>query len=373
MLVLQTVIVYTLLFCLMLYFSILTAKTKKIKYICYSCLIYAVVFGLRYGVGADFFGYLKAYEYYKLYGIFWRQMEVGFQYLIQYVASLHLSYSSFFGIIAFIQITLLYYALKDNKQIYPFLTVSFFLGCTWLMFCNGLRQAISLCILYVAVNYIIQSKVWKFYILAFIACLFHTSAVILFLFYPILHWKSDWTPKVRIQLICLCIALVIMYSNYAQNFVEQMNGIVQYVGYGHYVKNWSSDIYDSAKVGSIGVGFYITLFINIILICCSEKVKKWSKDKYFTSIYNLFFVGCLLKYAFLNSLLVMRLSDYFIGFDFIVGAYTLYYLYQMRRNFFMVLLGLYCLTFCGVLYMMKENTSLYIFSFQEELFDIKKK
>lgn len=373
MLILQTIIVYTLLFCLMLFFSVFVAKTKKTKYIYYSCLLYAVVFGLRYGVGADFFGYLKAYEYYKLYGYFFRQMEIGFLYLIQFVSSLQLDSSWFFGIVAFIQVALLHYALKDNKPIYPFLTISFFLGCTWLMFCNELRQTISLCILYVAINYIIQSKFWKFYILAAVACMFHSSAIILFLFYPLLHWKSDWTPKVRTQLIYLCIALVVMYSNYAQNFIEQMNGIVEYVGYGHYVKNLSSDIYNSAKVGSIGVGFYITLFINITLICCSEKVKRWSKDQYFISIYNLFFIGCLFKYAFLNSLLVMRLSYYFIGFDFIVGAYTLYYLYQKRRNVFIYLLGLYCLTFCGVLYMMKENTSLYIFSFQEELFDIKKK
>lgn len=367
----QTLFVYVLLFLIMFLCGRKTAQTGKMTYVYVACLLYAIIFGLRYGVGVDFFGYLNGYESIRLYGAEQSKQEIGFFYLTKFIAQLNLHYGFYFAIIAYLQVRLITEAVKQDKYIYPMLSVTFILGCIWLSYCNGLRQILAFCIYAYAIRCIIEKRPFKYYLLLSIAFLFHKSALLLIIFYPIFRKKKEWISNIKLQYLCLAIALLMMYTGYVQNFIKQMESVLSLTGYDVYTQGEYSKYMISSTNISLGMGFFITLIQNVLIIYQSNNAKKWLNNAYFTIIYNLFFLGVLIKYVFISSQLVNRINYYFLGFDYLVGAYVLYYLYRKKRNLFYVLLALYILTFVAILYRMNENTALYIFNFQDSLFYIK--
>ena len=69
----------------------------------------------------------------------------------------------------------------------------------------------------------------------------------------------------------------------------------------------------------------------------------------------------------------LRNFSYFYYFHIFVATYTLFYFKKRNRRMFSTFLILYCLLFIGYMYNMEENTSLFIFCWQNEYFDIKQK
>lgn len=364
---LQTICVYILLLVLMLISFKKVSKTNKLRYAIGGILAYALMAGLRYGVGVDFFNYLEYYEYFRKSGIPLVNHEIGFQYLTNLIASLDLHYSYYFGIIAFLQIFLITLVIKDDKKIFPYIAYTFVLGCIWLSYCNGLRQIIAFCIWALSIQFIVKKKILLHYILILLAFTFHSSALLLIIFYPIFQKRQEWFANIKIQLLLLIISLGMMMTNYIQNFISMIEHILILSGYESYTRDYYSNMVMSESL-SIGIGFFLTLTINIIIICQNNNIKKWLNNIFFTIIYNLYFIGVLIKYAFISSQLVNRLNYYFLGFDYIIASYCMYYFYKQNRRFFYILIILYIFLFIGTMYRMEENTSLYIFNFQQEFF-----
>ena len=368
---LQSLIVYIGLFLLMFVLAEKSYRTKNNLFIFVGIICFSIVFGLRYGVGNDFFAYLRQYEDFRLYNIDLPEEEIGFFSLMKFIAMLNLHYGFFFGFVAFLQISLLYLSIKCDRYLYRFVLITFFLSCTWLSFCNGLRQIIALCIWIYALRYVEKKQVIQHYLLLYLATLFHSSAYVLFLFYPILKWRHEWFSKVKIQLILLSISLLVMFSGFVSNLVGHFEQVLIASNYGVYLEDRYSHEIFSSKL-EIGLGFYITLFLNVLIIIYSKKFKAFLKSDYLTIIYNLFFVGILIKYAFINSHLISRINYYFYGFDFIVGGYFLAFLFYKKSNILYVAMLIYVLTFVAFMYKMSDNTALFIFNFQDSLFYLKK-
>lgn len=356
----------------MMYFSYIGREEKKWKYMLYAFIAYAVVFGLRYGVGVDFFNYLENYQTYITSEGKWGgtdDFELGFELLTEACAFFNLHYSAYFGIIAFIQCFFTFLAFKEDFKIYPFLIFTFMVGCSWLTYSNGLRQIIVVSIWIYAVKMIAQNKVIAFYTLCIISILFHNSAAILFLLYPIFRYKNDILVSIRGQLLLLGGALIIMNISFVQSLLSQLDTLIELSGYGAYrSQNIASLVEEKAH---IGIGFIITLSTIIILIFLSKQVKEFVNTKYYNIIYNLFVIGFCLKYIFLNSQLFSRINYYFINVTFIVAAYTIRYAHQHNKKLYYALLGLYGLTFIATLSRAQENTALYIFCWQDDLFHLK--
>lgn len=134
--------------------------------------------------------------------------------------------------------------------------------------------------------------------------------------------------------------------------------------YDHYLER--ADLEDMVeKKVSKGIGFYGILITDLILVAYSNKVKKYFLyDSYYNRIYNLFFIGVLIRYAFLTSLLIQRVNYYFYFFRFIIAAYTLLYAKNHNKFIFIALVLLILLYFIGTLSSMEINTSLYKFFWQ---------
>lgn len=363
---LQTVIIYLTLFGIMFFLSKKAVRYKSWKYIIGILLIYSVIFGIRYGVGMDFLVYLESYEskgvskysYVDLY-------EPGFMAIIKIFSFLNLHFSFFFGFVAFLQLYYVFKTFRYNFELYPYLVYTFMIGCVWLDFSNGLRQILALCFFIYSLS-LLDKKHWLItsFIYILLAASMHKSAILLIILCVLLHKKDIWFNNLKIQFVAFVLAFIIGNIGFVQQVIEQFDVVLSYMQYDHYLERTDLEDMVEKKV-SKGIGFYGILITDIILVACSNSVKRYFYyNPYFKRIYNLYFIGVLIRYAFLTSLLIQRVNYYFYFFKFVIAAHTLLYAKKHNKLIFVALIFLYLLLFIGTLSSMEINTSLYKFFWQ---------
>lgn len=371
MLAFNTILIYISLFTIMFLLCKSANKENNWGYVFLAVIVYAIVFGCRYGVGKDFFTYEFIY-YAALNGfIEIPNWEIGFIFIIKTLAKLRLHSSIFFGVIAFLQLILVFASVKKDRYVYAYLVFTYMIGCIWLAFSNGLRQELAFCFFVFALAFTDKKEWAKHYFFIVMAISMHNSAYLLLMFYPILLYKKEWFTNTKLQLALLILSYLIgeskLLSQYLFLFDEifSINAISD--SYGVYL-GYEDKLYSEVTKG---LGYYIILLVDIILVANSTKIKKYICSNYLTVIYNFFFIGVILKHALIESHLIQRVNYYFYGFQFIVAAYALYYFYKsMSYKYFNLLLSLYMLTFVANMLKMESHTALFRFFWEKDLFII---
>lgn len=366
---LQTLFVYILIAVVLLFFCQLAAERKYWNFILIGIFIYSVIMGLRYGVGADFFGYMENYIAVLNGDIPNEKFEIGFSVLMCFLAYLDFSSTVFFAVIAFLQLYFIFKLVKSFPSVYVFLAFTFVFGCIWLTYANGLRHQLAFCLFAYSLYFVYIRNVHLHYLFLLLAICFHKSAILLLPIYPLFLVSNDWFRSIKLQYVLLFLSILLMNSNNVNIIIEHLDDAIYYLGYSEYIE--SDNISLVRDNVSKGMGFYVILLVNIVLIYFSYDVKKKYSSSFFSIIYSLYFIGVLWRYLFLNSQVFSRINYYFYGFEYIVAAFTLSYLYQNRSKWFYCLSGLYLFLFIGCMYRMNENTALYIFNWQNDLFYLK--
>lgn len=369
---LQTILVYSGLTAFMYHCSRKYRRYGSWSIIFIACVTYAVIFGCRYGVGNDYFGYLAFYndllKFPEL--IQFENFEIGFRYLSKIIAYFECHYTVFFGITSFIPIYIIFLTFKNERSIYPFLIIAFMFGCQWLYVEDAIRQSIAVSLWIISIKFIAEKNYKLHYLFLIIALYFHKSSAFLFPFYLLLNWKSEWFKSLKFQYIVLFVAIILMYVNLTQYILSPIEAIARYSGYGFFVDNGLNSEFLRDDV-NIGLGVFLSILINSIIIFYSNRIKSDSNNAYYKYAYNLYYLGVCCHYAFINSHLIIRFTEYFYILGFIMGAYTLRYLFYYRRFYYYVLLFLYLLTFIAILLKMDTNTTRFIFFWQDDLFYLK--
>lgn len=358
----QTLLVYFLVTIILIGFSRINSKENILFIpvgIFISIILYSLIFGIRYGVGRDFFAYLNSYEFAAERGYILREGEWGFDKLTLFFAGLGLHYSLFFSFIAFIQIYFLSLSFKTNKRLLSYIFMSFMLICTFLSWMNGLRQIIALSIFIYAINFALEKKTWKYFVLILIAYLFHSSAIILLPLYFFIIKANQLIPKIKYQIIFFVLSLLLA-GKFNESIFGSIPGIIELFGYSHYSE------YKNNSELSLGLGYYIIIILNLFLILKSDKVRRYLNDRKFDTIYSLFFIGCIWNYIFLGSIPLNRPNYYLYGLNFIVVGYYLYTFSKLKHikeyNFYYILLiVLISLIFLGYMVSYEENTMKFLF------------
>lgn len=256
--------------------------------------------------------------------------EPGFNFLISSINLLTDNYVIFFFLISFI-ITFFYWLsfnsitdLKKNYLFFCFLFVSFLLFSNWYLsnVTNGLRQGLSLSILYYGlIKYLMYNR-YSFFVIYFIfALIFHYSIILLipfFIVYLILSFK---------YFFCLWLILGIFYFlNINEAILLSLSLKNEYINF----------LYTSIKNYAIGeeiyYGFNIYFFIYTItypLISLSIYFFKKNKD--------------ILTLALLKIYLLLTMPYFFFGFANFANRYALIawafipfiqvlIMYQLRLN-----------------------------------------
>ena len=362
--VFQTLIVYISL-SIILYFAAKRSESVGFNHLIIALAIYAVIFGLRLGVGVDFWGYKQWYDSaYAGLGVN-DSLEPGFNLLIKLCVALGMPFSVFLTIVAFMQIYLIFLSIKSYKSVYPMLALTFMLGCVWLTYANGLRQQLAFCIFAYSIQFISNKSFLKYYICVLLAFTFHSSAILLIPFYLLFYLRMEWFKNIGIQVCLLIIALIASTMSLVTNLVEPVEQFAELLGYGYYFNNSQ---YEFASEVHIGIGYFINLFVVLLLIFNSNYVKCFYDNSFIKIIYDLFFIGVLWHYIFIDSQLFSRINYYFYGFQYIFAALSMVALRQKRHVCFYLLIILYILIFIATLYRMSENTALFVFNWQNYQF-----
>lgn len=389
---LQSILVYTFIILIMLLFANI-AKRKAVyqtgQYgelvqkrsfwsfeIVFMLLFFALMFGMRYDVGTDHLGYLFSY----IEGSVGEdlRMEPLFRWISKICYDLNIHPIIYFAIWAFIQITFFLLAFKNERYLFPLLITFLFFNLSFRFWMNGIRQALAMCIWLYSITFIVEKKFWHYIIGGIIAFLFHRSALILFVFYPLLRNGKDYFKSIPLQLILF--ASVFIIKNVFEVFILQFEPIIEQFqtilgGESELYRDYTMDnMLDelNREVGGTGLAYMFRILVWIIIILYSRKLKSYYNSKKFNIIYFFFFFGLLTQYIFPEGIIILaRPFCYFPVFQTIILAYFVYYLFRSNSFRFNRLLA-YALiiAFIGVFYLnmlgaTERSSVLFQFYFQK--------
>lgn len=340
----QSLIVYSLLMFTMILFAVYTSRrngyisssrilVKRSFWrfeVIFPLILFSIIFGMRYDVGVDHLGYLEAYLWKEYAG----KNDLLFNLLSEIGWKLNLHYVVYFGIIAFIQVFFFFYAFKDERFLYPFLVFFLFTNGDWGFWMNGIRQALAMCIWIYSIKFIEEKKISKYLLWCFVAFLFHKSAIILFILYPILRSGRDYFKSIRSQLILISAAFIFQFL--FSNIIIRFEPLIEY-----YINLLGSDLYRSYSMDSLmdsykendgtGLVYIFRIVLNVVIVLYSSKLKMFYNSKRFNIIYFFFFIGLITSYMFPGGYISFtRPFRYFYIFQSIVYSYFLYYLYKTK-------------------------------------------
>ena len=364
--IIQTLFVYGLLTIISCYLLQKSYRQNRYVYMILALLIYATVFGFRYSVGVDCMSYVGMYN--RVASGYEIEKEQGFIGIMKVFSSLELRVEAFMGFCAFIQLFFIFHLFKSYKEVYPYLFMTFMMGGEFLVYSNVIRSMFAFAIVVYSLKYVQDKQPIKHYLLLLAAFFIHKSCALMVIVYPLYLIRPVFFDKKIVQYILLVVSLVLMGFDYVQEFISQMDSIMAILGYDE--KYRLDDRMDMEK--SIGLGFLIELSIVCIIIFYSSKIKEYYTKLPVNIMYDLFLIGILIKYSFIGSMLIQRMNAYFIGYTFILAAMVLRYVKRNHINKgWYLLFGLYCLLAFAVLYRMNENSGMFIFDFQKDLFYLK--
>ena len=352
----SSVVVYILLMMFMMGLSWCASHAKHHRYIgaVSASLAFAVFFGIRYMVGTDFYTYYINYEDLKL-GYQtdeFLRWEIGFRAIFIFFARLGCHYSLPFGVIAFIQCSLIYIALRKQYKMWTFIPFTLILTCIWISYANIMRHMLAFSIFIVSIRFLADKQYLKYCLCVTLAFLFHNSAVLLYLLIIPYMFKNEYFSNIKLQFILLGIALVLMNINMVQNIFELFSTAISFMKYDDYLTSHYAEFNEDIR---FGMGPLSMLIIAIFLIAYSNKMKYYYASSTVSIMYDLYFIGIFIHFAFIRMFLLQRLNYYFYSFEFIIGALTLGYLYKSHGlRIFIILATMFLMLFLGKLLLSQD-------------------
>lgn len=294
-------------------------------------LAFAVVFGIRYGVGVDHVNYLDIY----LYGYQWRQDEPLFVMIQNFFALNNFPYPVYFGFLSFLQVSLFFMAFRKEPKLLVWLVVFLFFDGLLGSWNNIMRAAIAGCIWIFSIDFIVEKRIIPYLVCSLFAVGFHYSSVILVIAYPLFYKGVDFFGKVKLQYILLAIAFIVRFSfsRFAGLFETIINMFSSIsVKYEYYTAEKILQGGKEALQTGTSLAFYFVILVNIVIIAYSHKMHEYFNSRKFNVVYNIYFIGVLLFYVFpLGFVSLTRPFRYFYFFRSIMLAYFALYLFENRK------------------------------------------
>lgn len=292
--------------------------------------IFTIFCAIRYNVGTDYPRYLSAYETGRAFTERYEPLYRALSYLLY---KFNANVAVFFGLWALLQIVLYLYAFKNQKKLYPYLVYFLFTNGLFLSWMNGIRQDLSSCMVLPALIFIVERRPKPYMITCVLASLFHVSALILLILYPLLGYRQ-WFKNNTIPIILVVIALATNYS--LANNIRQLDAAI-----GAYAILFDRDAVDyymlmesMEEKSGMGLGMLVRLLFYISIILYSRELKSFYKNSFFEQIiYPLFILGVFFKYAIpVGAVIISRPFRFFSFFTTIALVYFVYYLMNSKSN-----------------------------------------
>lgn len=262
------------------------------KVILFNFIILALFVGLRDNVGADWLGYKLAF--YQNYEYF----EIGYTLLAKYFMYLGCSFNWFIMFMSFITVApifLFFRKYQDSICIIPSFFVISFIGI--ISISSVIRQAFAMSVFLYSLIYLDKKGFIRYAVCIILASLFHKSALILILLYPIgyltLKNRTYWYlygGSLLLGIVKLPIDKIIA---------------VLPLGLGDYSGYFDSVYAVSREFGLVVFGRLLLYFVVLILSLQYSTVKK-------ELLFKMFVLGAVFYNLSLSSTFFSRFENYFI-------------------------------------------------------------
>lgn len=317
-------------------------------------LIFVLLAGLRYRVGGDTISYMIYYEKIPVLKDleFSKIMSDEYQPLWTILCSLCKTINkdfTFFQIVhAVITNTIIFYFIRKNSN-YFFTGILFYFMFYYLYFNTEiLREALAVCVFLLSLKYFLSKRWLRYYILCFVAFMFHITAIVLF-FLPL--FNILWTNRSYFIFFSILLILFILFKNIISDLIK-------------YIPHEAIKLKASSLMGASGAtinlnGIIYTLVVYIIipliLIFISEQFVGY---KYNLRPFLIAYVTISLVSIFLSP--VYRFLNYITPVYFLFLANMLHELFRysrIRRFRYTIVLVVFMLPLSVHLLTIGKNTS----------------
>lgn len=317
------------------------------KYLCCFVMIFTLIGGLRWNVGADSYAYAQGFKYpdrnmdlfienkeYLWYVLVWVHKKLGLHYVFGMCAA------------ASLQIVFLVKAVKEYRYILLCMPIVLFGGQYFGDMMNGVRQMIAASIFVYATRDIVRHKLLRYVVLIFLASMFHHSAIMLYPIYLVRYVPRKFYDIANYRLSCICIFLLCFilgrtpqFSGYFQYF-EAIANFSDYEGYSDQLAEvMDGGIDDKFNFGLMQASW---LFTSLFTIVFGQQLKNFYKPRipYFCILYFFSYLYACFYFLIQNAgIALLRPVMYLEYFHLIMISLLLYYYYVQKKS------GLYCSLF----------------------------
>lgn len=205
------------------------------------------------------------------YFVFRENMEYGYQLLSYLILKLTYNYFWLFFVCSIIVVGCYLSFFKKKSEDYFLSVVIFITFGFYTFYFNGLRQGLAMAVAVWATPYLIDKKIIQFSLIILLASFFHKTALVMFIFYFLIHLKFKLEYKaIGVFLGSLLVSGVVI------QYLASVNE--KYSGY--------AEVSDQAG-GYLTLGLYFTLGIFCYLCMKFFKIK----DKNFYILLQLYIYG----------------------------------------------------------------------------------
>lgn len=305
-------LIKTIFFILLLFVSILyekySNKKKNISNCFYILLIilFATAFSMREFIfddfGTDYISYNQWYKHMSFSTIDWNSINnIGFNVLIALSKIFYNNYYFFLFIVGLI-INSCVLKFIDHNSKNKCLSIMIYFTFFYFNTFNIMRQWVAGAIFLLAYRYIGDRKMIKYILICLFASLFHKSAILLILLYPLLNIEKVTFKR----LLIIIISGLIILANLG--FIEQniiysgdIDLFSDYSRYANYEKGLSNYVYP------------IICFVNFLMLLWISKISNYDLKEKNNSIEFLYLLLALLfSLISIKSFAFARFSIYFL-------------------------------------------------------------
>lgn len=272
--------------------------------------LFFFVAGLSYKIHNDFQIYEMLYKYININNIQkiifnYNIKEFGFLYLNILFNNI-LSFECFKAFVYLINTFLIYKGIRyffNEKDSLFILALLYLYGVFYFFYLPSFRQSISISIFIYSLQYLEKKDAFRYFLLSFIACLFHKSGVILFCLYFIFKYLK--TSK---KLLSIFYVLSIIIYYFLDSFcLKILNIIINFLG-KFYPEFLSNKLYFGLNcIGSPREFIFYLLIFGTIIFYYSEKEDFFIKGYLF---FHMFYI--LQKYISISYRIILYFQIFFI-------------------------------------------------------------
>lgn len=255
--------------------------------------ILALVAGLRYNVGTDYYNYYSSYDYFKSASLAIND-EPGIKIIARISSLIYDDPATMMFLAAVITVILMTTTVIRNSDMYWLSILLYVFLCCWHGCFNGVRQYLAAAVLFAGHCFIKERKFLKYIIIVFMAAMFHITAIVGILFY--------FYPQIKISFRNILISIVVAFIG--TRLYDQIFGFIGFLKSDTFDLSGATYLTNNISPFRIAVAWVPVLFFVIL-----KKYYDTNDDK-FKFYMNMSILHAILMTVAMNSAYLGRVGIY---------------------------------------------------------------